>query len=507
MHALSMIIVTIIVAATLGLAALAARRNSDAGDHYVAGQRVSGLQNGLAIAGEQLSAASLLGITGAVALTGFSGFYLAIGIPTAFLLVLLIVAEPLRNLGKYTLADVVSFRFDGRLLRASVAVTTLVISVIYMMIQFVGAGILAELLLGVPFSVAVIVLAVLMTVYMLLGGMVAATYIQVFKSVLLLVVVFILLLFVISRTGWNPVGPLVEASTRFGPEVVSAHRLDSVSAWNNLSLIIGLSLGVMGLPHVMLRFLTTKNVRAARSSSLIAMTIFSVFFLLLPIFGYAALNEVGRDTIVADNKGGNLAVARLAEAVSGNVLLSVLAGVVIATILAVLAGIAIAASGAAAHDLYTNVIKRGDVSPRQQLIVGRVAGVVISILAIVLALGAQNLNVGFLANVAFSIAAATLTPVLVLTIYCRGFNRTGAQAAITGGLLLSIVLVAIGPNVLGANALFPLSIPAIVTVPIAFALAWFGSLAGRRNAAAQGRPYDEIALRAFPPRRTVTASR
>ncbi|WP_111511961.1 cation acetate symporter [Mycobacterium kyogaense] len=506
MHALSMVIVAVIVVATLGLAALAARRNSDAGDHYVAGQRVSGWQNGLAIAGEQLSAASLLGITGAVALTGFSGFYLAIGIPTAFLLVLLIVAEPLRNLGKYTLADVVSFRFDGRLLRASVAVTTLVISVIYMMIQFVGAGILAELLLGVPFSVAVVVLAVLMTVYMLLGGMVAATHIQVFKSVLLLAVVFILLLFVISRTGWNPVGPLVEASAKFGPEVVSAHRLDSASAWNNVSLIIGLGLGVMGLPHVMLRFLTTKNARAARTSSLIAMSIFSVFFLLLPIFGYAALNEVGRERIVADNKGGNLAVARLAEAVSGNMLLSVLAGVVIATILAVLAGIAIAASGAAAHDLYTNVIKRGDVSPRRQLIVGRVAGVVISLLAIVLALGAQNLNIGFLANVAFAIAAATLTPVLVLTIYWRGFNRTGAQAAITGGLLLSIVLVVIGPNVMGGGAIFPLSIPAIVTVPVAFALAWLGTLAGRRNGDAHGRPYDEIAVRAFPPRRGVATS-
>lgn len=506
MHALSTIIVAAIVVATLGLAALAARRNSDAGDHYVAGQRVSGLQNGLAIAGEQLSAASLLGITGAVALTGFSGFYLAIGIPTAFLLVLLIVAEPLRNLGKYTLADVVSVRFEGRLLRASLAVTTLLISVIYMMIQFVGAGILAELLLGVPFSIAVVVLAALMTVYMLLGGMVAATYIQVFKSVLLLLLVFILLLFVISRTGWNPLGPLVQASERFGPEVVSAHRLDSTSAWNNLSLIIGLGLGVMGLPHVMLRFLTTKNARAARSSSLIAMTIFSVFFLLLPIFGYAALNEVGRDTIVADNKGGNLAVARLAEAVSGNVLLSVLAGVVIATILAVLAGIAIAASGAAAHDLYTNVIKGGDVSPRRQLIVGRVAGVIISILAIVLALGAQNLNIGFLANVAFAIAAATLTPVLVLTIYWRGFNRTGAQAAITGGLLLSIVLVVIGPNVMGEAALFPLSIPAIVTVPVALALAWLGSAIGRKNAGAQGHPYDEIALRAFPPRGMAASS-
>ncbi|WP_172652020.1 sodium/solute symporter [Rhodococcus opacus] len=506
MDVLPMIIVAGIVVATLGLAALAARRNSDTGDHYVAGQRVSGLQNGLALAGEQLSAASLLGITGAVALTGFSGFYLAIGIPTAFLLVLLVVAEPLRNLGKYTLADVVSFRFEGRLLRGSMAVTTLLISVIYMMIQFVGAGILAELLLGVPFSVAVVVLAVLMTVYMLLGGMVAATYIQVFKSVLLLVVVFILLLFVISRTGWNPVGPLVEASDKFGPDVVSAHRLDSTSAWNNVSLMVGLSLGVMGLPHVMLRFLTTKDARAARSSSLIAMIIFSAFFLLLPIFGYAALNEVGRETIVADNKGGNLAVARLAEAVSGNVLLSILAGVVIATILAVLAGIAIAASGAAAHDLYTNVIKGGNVSPRKQLVVGRIAGVVISLLAILLALGAQNLNVGFLANVAFAIAAATLTPVLVLTIYWRGFNRFGAQAAITGGLLLSVLLVVIGPHVMGDDALFPLSIPAIVTVPISFALAWLGSLVGRNKVVAKGRPYDEIVVKAFPPRHTAAAS-
>ncbi|AJW40288.1 symporter YjcG [Rhodococcus sp. B7740] len=501
---MSLAVVAGIVLATLGLAAYAARRNSGTGDHYVAGQRVSGFQNGLALAGEQLSAASLLGITGAVALTGFSGFYLAIGIPTAFLLVLLVVAEPLRNLGKYTLADVVSFRFEGRLLRGSIAVTTLLISTIYMMIQFVGAGVLAELLLDVPFSVAVVVLAVLMTIYMLLGGMVAATYIQVFKSMLLLILVFVLLLFVISRTGWNPLGPLAQAADSFGIQTVSSHRLDGVSAWNNVSLMIGLSLGVMGLPHVMLRFLTTKNAKAARTSALIAMIIFSFFFLVLPIFGYAALNTVGRDTIVADNKGGNLAVARLAEAVGGNVLLAVLAGVVIATILAVLAGIAIAASGAAAHDLYTNVIKRGDVTPERQLLVGRVAGVAISIIAILLALGAQNLNIGFLANVAFALAASTLTPVLVLTIYWRGFNRVGAQAAITGGLLSSVVLVIIGPNVMGDSALFPLSIPAIVTVPLAFLLALGGSVVGRSRTGARGRDYGEILSKAFPTRAVGT---
>ncbi|GAB24983.1 putative SSS family transporter [Gordonia polyisoprenivorans NBRC 16320 = JCM 10675] len=503
MDTLSVVVVSTIVAITLGLAVLASRRNKDAGDHYVAGQRVSALQNGLALAGEQLSAASLLGITGAVALTGFSGFYLALGIPTAFLLVLLIVAEPLRNLGKYTLADVVSHRFDGRLLRGSMAVTTLLISMIYMMIQFVGAGVLAELLLGVPFSVAVVVLAVLMTAYMLLGGMVAATYIQAFKSVLLIAVVFVLLMFVIAHTGWNPLGPITESADRFGSQIVSAHRLDATNSWNNVSLMVGLALGVMGLPHVMLRFLTTKDTRAARSSTLIAMIIFSVFFLLLPIFGYASLNEVGRQQILDDNKGGNLAIARLTEAVSGNILLAVLAGVVIATILAVLSGIAIAASGAAAHDLYANVIKRGNVSPRREVTVSRIAGLIISVLAIFLALGAQNLNVGFLANVAFAIAAATLTPVIVLTIYWRGFTRTGAQAAVTGGLLLSIVLVALGPNVMGDDAIFPLGIPAIVTVPVSFALAWLGSLAGRGRGAAQGRPYTEIAMTAFPSRATV----
>lgn len=497
-NGMSLAVVAGIVLATLGLAAYAARRNSGTSDHYVAGQRVTGMQNGLALAGEQLSAASLLGITGAVALNGFSGFYLAVGIPTAFLLVLLVVAEPLRNLGKYTLADVVSFRFEGRLLRGSIAVTTLLISTIYMMIQFVGAGVLAELLLDIPFSVSVVVLAVLMTIYMLLGGMVAATYIQVFKSMLLLLLVFVLLLFVISRTGWNPLGPLVETAENLGVQATSSHRLESVASWNNVSLMIGLSLGIMGLPHVMLRFLTTKDAKAARSSALIAMTIFSFFFLCLPIFGYAALNTVGRDAIVADNPGGNLAVARLAEAVGGNVLLAILAGVVIATILAVLAGIAIAASGAAAHDLYTNVIKRGDVTPERQLLVGRVAGVVISIVAILLALGAQNLNIGFLANVAFALAASTLTPVLVLTIYWRGFNRVGAQAAITGGLISSIILVVVGPNVMGDDALFPLSIAAIVTVPVAFALAWIGSVLGKSKVAARGRSYDDIVARAFP---------
>lgn len=501
MNVTAVVVAGSIVAATLVLAFLAARRTADAGDHYVAGQRVGGLGNGLALAGEQISSASLLGITGAVALTGFAGFYLAIGIPTAFLLVLLVVAAPLRNLGRYTLADVVGYRFEGRLLRGAIAVTTLVTSVIYMTIQFVGAGSLAQILLGIPYEVAVVLLAVVMTLYMVLGGMVAATYIQIFKTVLLLATVFVVLLVIVAHYDWNPFGPIQVAARRFGEDVVTARPLPLTAALNNVSLMIGLCLGIMGLPHVMLRFLTTRNGRAARSSAFYGMIIFSAFFLLLPIFGYAALDVVGRDRIIADSRGGNLAVVRLTELLGGNLLFAVLAGVVMATILAVLSGIAIAASGAAAHDLYTNVIKQGDVSPSRQLLMGRVAGVALAVVAILLAFGARNLNIAFLANVAFAIAASTLTPVLVLTIYWRGFNRIGAQFAIIGGLLLSLVLVVLGPDVLGpGGAIFPLSIPAIVSVPVAFLLAVVGSAIGRGRPDAAGRPHEEILARAFPDR-------
>jgi SSS family solute:Na+ symporter/cation/acetate symporter len=277
---------------------------------------------------------------------------------------------------------------------------------------------------------------------------------------------------------------------------------------NNVSLMIGLCLGIMGLPHVMLRFLTTRDGRTARTSAFYGMIIFSAFFLLLPVFGYAALNIVGRERILQDSRGGNLAVARLAEVLGGNLLFAVLAGVIIATILAVLSGIAIAASGAAAHDLYTNVVKRGDVSPSRQLRMGRVAGVVLAVLSILLAFGARNLNIAFLANVAFAIAASTLTPVLVLTIYWSRFNRIGAEFAIIGGLLTSLILVMLGPDVRGAEeAIFPLSIPAIVSVPVAFLLAVVGSAVGRGRPDAVGRPHSEILAKAFPRRRPALAGR
>jgi cation/acetate symporter len=500
-NVLAVTVVAAIVAVTLGLTSYAARRNRSTEDHYVAGGRIRGWQNGLALAGDQLSAASFLGITGAVALTGFSGMYLTLGIPIAYLLVLLVIAEPLRNLGRFTLADAVAARFEGRLLRGVLALASLVLSIVYMVIQFVGAGVLAQLLLGVSFPVAVIGIGLLMTLYTSLGGMVATTYIQVFKAVLLIITVLVMLVIVMSRTGWNPIGALTEAERAHGPAIVTPPHTSVVNGLNNVSLNLGLALGIMGLPHVMVRFLTVRDAKAARGSAQLAMWIFAGFFLILPIFGYAALNEVGREQILRDNKGGNLAAARLAEVIGGNVLFAIVVGVVIATILAVLAGLAIASSGAVAHDLYATALRQGRISQRRQLLVGKIAGIGISGVAILLALGARTWNIAFLANVAFAIAASTTMPVLLLTIYWRGFNRVGATTGLVGGLIVSVGLVLIGPDILGADHLFPLSVPALVSVPAGFAFAWLGSLAGRTRPEAQGVPYDELAARAFPPRR------
>ncbi|TDD82629.1 solute symporter family protein [Actinomadura rubrisoli] len=500
MNGTAVLIVSVLILVTLALTFYAARRNKSADDHYVAGGRVSGWQNGLALAGDQLSAASFLGITGAVALTGFSGFYLAVGVPAAYLLMLLVIAEPLRNLGRYTLADAVAARFEGRGLRTAMAVAGLVISIIYMVIQFVGAGLLAQLLLGVGFPTAVIVIGVLMTVYTILGGMVGTTYIQIFKAVLLIVTALTLLVLVTAETGGNPIGSMQDAAARFGDGVIAPHHGDTLKSVDTVSLTLGMVLGMMGLPHIMVRFLTVRDGRAARDSAQVAMWIFAAFFAALPIFGYAALNEVGRADIVADNKAGNLAAPRLAEAVGGNLLFSITAAVVMVTILAVLAGLAIATSGAIAHDLYTTVLKRGEVSPRRQLVVGRLAGVAVSVVAILLALWAKTLNIAFLGNVAFAVAASTTMPVLVLTIYWRGLNRIGAVAGLVGGLVASVGLVLAGPDVMGDSHLFPLSIPALVSVPFGFLCAWGASLATRGNADAAGSPYDELARRAFPVR-------
>jgi SSS family solute:Na+ symporter/cation/acetate symporter len=497
-HGLAIVIAVVLVGVTVALAVYASRQLGGTGDHYVAGGRLKGWQNGIALAGDQISAGSFLGITGAVALTGFSGFYLAAGLPAAYLLILLLVAEPLRNLGRFTLADAVCARFEGRLLRGSVAVATLIISIVYMVIQFVGAGLVSQLLFGIDYWIVVIFLGVITTLYTVLGGMIATTYIQIFKASVLIVLVAVLTLFSISKTGWNPVGPLLHARDTLGNKaIVPLHKGGTTTSLENISLSLGLVLGFMGLPHVVLRFMTVRDGRAARHSTRLAMWIFAVFFLVLIILGYAALNEVGPAALLKANKAGNLAAPQLAQAVGGQLLFALISGVVIATVLAVLASLAIASSGAVAHDLYTQVIKRGDVAPERQLRISRVSGGVIAGIAVLVALAAKDKNVAFLSNVAFAIAASSTTPVLLLTLYWPRFNRAGATAAMIGGLTVSCGLVIVGPDVLGGSHLFGLSIPALVSVPAALLFAYVGTLMGRGDPRLAGTPYREIRRRAF----------
>ncbi|QUH03422.1 cation acetate symporter [Saccharopolyspora erythraea] len=492
---LSVSIVAGILALTLAITWVAARRNTSASSHYVAEGQVGPVGNGLAIAGDYVSAASFLGISGAIALTGFNGFYLASAVPLAYLLVLLVIAEPLRNLGRFTLADAVAARFRGRGLRGWLAVTTIVISAMYMVIQFVGAGLLVQALLGVEFSAAVLVLGVLMVVYTTFGGMLATTWVQVLKTGLLLGGTATVLLLVLAEYGPDPLGVV----RGLPASAVVAEPLGLIGTADTISQQLALALGVMGLPHVMVRFLTVRDAPAARRSGLVALWVFSAFYLVLPFLGYGALRAVGAPGIEAAHEKGNLAAVQLAEALGGEVLRAAVVGVALATILAVLAGVAIATSGAFAHDLYTHVVKRGAVSSRGQLRAARLSLVGIALVAMLLALAAKHFNLAFLANVAFAVAASTNMPVLVLSIYWRGFNRTGASWALAGGLVVSLGLVALSPNVLGPTGLvtgvaplFPLTIPALVSVPAAFLLAVAGSWWGRDRGDEHATAFDEI---------------
>ena len=470
-----------IVAITLGITYWASKQTKTAGGHFVAAGGITGWQNGLAISGDYVSAASFLGISGAIALNGYNGFYLALGVPIAYVLVLLIVAEPLRHLGRFTMADMIAVRFPKPQVRGAVAVNTLVISIIYMIVQFVGAGALVQLLLGIDYPVAVVIIGVLMIVYTFFGGMLATTWIQITKTVLLLTGSLFLVILVIRAHGWNPTAVFADTVSNVGPKTVQPQRAGVTAGLDTLSLEIGLALGVMGLPHVMIRFLTVPTAKAARMSAVVALWIFSVFYLVLPVIGYGALLGVGRETILAQNPAGNLAAPQLAEKLGGTLLLAFIAAVAFSTILAVLSGIIIASSGAFAHDLYSNILRKGAVSDKEERKAARIASLGIAMVALALALGARNFNLAFMANLAFAIAASANLPTILFSIYWRRFNYTGAMWSMIGGLTASVGLVLISPNIMGSNAIFPLTIPALVSVPFGFFCAWLGSVVGERR--------------------------
>ena len=490
-----------LVLVTLAITAWAAKRNKSAEDHFVAGGRLTGRQNGVAIAGDFISAASFLGVTGAIALTGFNGFYLAVFVPIAFVLAMLLIAEPLRNLGRFTLADVLATRFAGRDVRSVMALSTVTISIVYLVAQLVGAALLVSLLFDLDYTVAVLVIGALTTVYTLLGGMLATSWIQIIKTGLLLVCAVLLFVLVLVRFDFNPFGPFSTALTEFGQSFVAPKQSGGWASFDQLSMTIGLVFGVLGLPHVMIRFLTVPDAKQARTSAYTAIWIFFAFYLLIPVLGYGAAKIVGIDAIKQANRGGNLAVTQLAESVGGSVLLALVAAVAFVTILAALSGLVIATSGAIAHDLYGQVFRRGGGSAKSQHRAARVATVATCVAGMLIAFVAEGQNVAFLASFGMSIAACANLPALLLTMYWKRMTARAVLWGILVGLGLSLAVILLSPVVQGPDAPLPFSNPALAVAPIALVVSVLVALAGKPRSAAADREFFALRTQALTGRR------
>lgn len=492
-----------IVFVTLVITYYASKRTKNASEFYTAGGGLTGWQNGLAIAGDYMSAASFLGIAGAVALTGFDGFFYSIGFLVAYLVVLYLVAEPLRNLGKYTFADMIAARFDAKKVRGFAAMNTITISIFYMIAQLVGAGALIKLLLGLEYTTSVLIVGVLMTVYVIFGGMHATSWVQIIKAVLLMGGTFLISIVVFAKFNFSitdmfdqmkTATPLKEAF--LNPGVKYKDGIDT------LSLNLGLVLGTAGLPHILVRFFTVKDAKTARSSVVYATWIIGIFYVMTIFLGFGAAAFVGTTDIVAANAAGNMAAPLLAQALGGNMLFAFISAVAFATILAVVAGLVLTAASAFAHDFYNEILKKGKATEKQQVSMARWAAIGVSVLSIVLALGAQTLNVAFLVSLAFAVAASANLPVIIYTIYWKRFNTTGAIWAMVVGLISAIGLVIISPNVFSpevgkaifvGNPLFPYTTPGIVSIPLGFIAGYLGTKLSSQKA--DLKKYDEVLVK------------
>ena len=511
----------LVVAVTLYITFWASRQTKTAADYYAGGRSFSGLQNGLAVSGDYMSAASFLGISGSIALYGYDGFLYSIGFLVAWLVALLLVAELLRNSGRYTMADQLAYRMRQTPVRSAAATSTIVVSIFYLLAQMVGAGSLVGLLLGVnnPTLKALVIVAVgvLMIVYVTLGGMKGTTWVQIVKAVLLMVGTVLITVLVLIKFNFNLSELLGTAAAKSGKgeaflQPGQLYGKDLVGKFDFLSLGLALVLGTAGLPHILIRFYTTPTAQAARKSVLWAIGLIGGFYLMTLVlgFGAASLVPTGKGSQI-QTSAGNAASPLLAQAVGGGegtlggaILLALISAVAFATILAVVAGLTLTSASSVAHDLYANVIKKGQVTERNELRVVRIAAFAIGAVAIALAIPAQRLNIAFLVALAFAVAASANLPALLFNLFWRRFNTLGAVCSIYGGLIAAVVLVIFSPVVSGTAtslfpnahfAWFPLRNPGLISIPFGFLCGIVGTLLSKDTTSAAR--YDELSVRAL----------
>lgn len=493
----------VVVAITLGITYWASQKTSSATDFWAAGRGISGIQNGFAIAGDYMSAASFLGIAGLIFLFGFDGFLYSVGFLVAFLIVLFLMAERMRNAGKFTMADVLSFRLNERPARVAAALGTLVVAGFYLVAQMVGAGALIQALVGIDFNLAVALTGGFMLIYVVFGGMLATTWVQIIKAALLVTATAILSVFVLGKIGWNPLDIFekAEAQSDDGAAYL-APGLRFDNPIDTISLGLGLLLGTAGLPHILMRFFTVPNAKAARTSVVWAVGLIGVFYVMTTFLGFGAralLGEAG--TTDAVDPAGNLAAPLLAQNVGGgagsfggDAFLAIIAAVAFATILAVVAGLVISASGAVAHDFWSNVVRKGRDSEHEEVAVARIAAFSIGVIAILIAIaGGPDLNVSYMVGLAFAVAASANFPALLLALTWRRFNTTGAVTGVLFGVVSSVGLVLVGPDV-ASDPLIDLSQPGIISIPLGFIGCYLGTILGKEDKSVE-RSFDELVVR------------
>ncbi|HLP23863.1 MAG TPA: cation acetate symporter [Microbacteriaceae bacterium] len=498
-----MTIFGLFVAVTMFVVIRASRNNKSAADYYAAGRSFTGGQNGMAIAGDYLSAASFLGITGAIALSGYDGFLYSIGFLVAWLVALLLVAELLRNTGKFTMGDVLAFRLKQRPVRIAAATTTLVVSFFYLLAQMAGAGGLVSLLLGLSErtaqSVVIAIVGGLMILYVLIGGMKGTTWVQIIKAGLLIGGAAVMTVWVLALNGFN-FSHLLDAAvqTAGNPAVLEPglkYGKSDLTKLDFVSLGLALVLGTAALPHVLMRFYTVPTAKEARKSVVWSIWLIGAFYVFTLVLGYGAMALIGADAIKAAPGKANAAAPLLAYHLGGSVLLGIISAVAFATILAVVAGLTITAAASFSHDIWASVVRKGNPKPGEEVRVARITVVAIGVLAILGGIYANGQNIAFLVALAFAVAASANLPTIIYSLFWKGFTTRGALWSMYGGLATAIVLIWFSPVVsgkpdsmfptaegeVGGWAVFPLSNPGLISIPLAFLLGWLGSVIGKNT--------------------------